>query len=169
MKLFADVGGVLLIDRTVGSLLDAGVHRVLVVCTAVDALTRAACPRDPRVRIVVNAHPERGMFSSIQAGMAEAGDTDLLVLPGDMPFVRSETIRLVADHLQDADVVVIPAIGNRRGHPIAIPSRLRSGLLACGPESSLKEALRQIHAVPRILDVDDPGVLRDVDVPADLA
>lgn len=168
MKLLADLDGVLLIDRTVGNLLDAGIHRVLVVCTALDALTRASFPRDPRVRIVVNARPERGMFSSIQAGMAEAGDTGLLVLPADMPFVRSETIRLVADHLQDADAVVIPGIGNRRGHPIAIPSRFRPGLLACSPESSLKDALRHLNAVPRILEVDDPGILRDVDVPADL-
>jgi molybdenum cofactor cytidylyltransferase len=168
MKLFADVDGVLLVDRTVGSLLDAGINRVLVVCTGVEALARASVLRDPRVRVVVNPHPDRGMFSSIQTGIAEAGDVGLLILPADMPFVRSQTIRLVAAQLEHEDGVVVAGIGNRRGHPIALPSRLRAPLLACSPEASLKEALRQLHETPWILEVDDPGILRDVDVPADL-
>jgi molybdenum cofactor cytidylyltransferase len=169
MKLVANIDGVLLIDRTVGSLLDAGIDRVFVVCTSADALPDASLVRDPRVRVVVNAHPERGMFSSIQAGMEAADHAALLVLPADMPFVRSGTIRAVADYSRDTDDVVVPGMDGRRGHPIAIPSRLRGGLLACSPESSLKDALRRLHVVPRILPVDDPGILRDVDVPADLA
>jgi molybdenum cofactor cytidylyltransferase len=169
MKLVANIEGVLLIDRTVGSLLDAGIQRVFVVCTSVDALSDASFVRDLRVRIVVNAHPERGMFSSIQAGMEAADDAALLVLPADMPFVRSGTIRAVADYSRDTNDVVVPGMHGRRGHPIALPSRLRAGLLACSPESSLKDALRRLDAVPRILPVDDPGILRDVDVPSDLA
>ncbi len=168
MKLFTDVDGMLLIDRTVGSLLDAGVNRVLLVCTGMEALARAVAARDPRVRIVVNPHPERGMFSSIQAGMLEAGDTGLLVLPADMPFVRSGTIRVVANELTRTDAVVIPGMHGRRGHPIAIPARLRLPLVASRPEGSLKDALRVLNETPDILDVDDPGILRDVDVPADL-
>jgi len=168
MKLFAELQGVLLIDRTVGNLFDAGVIRVLVVCTGLDALSRATTVRDPRVRIVVNGHPERGMFSSIQAGIAEAGDSTVLVLPADMPFVRSETIRLVADRSQQADLVVVPQMNHRRGHPIAIPSHLCRPLVSFSPETSLKEALRSLHVSPYLLDVDDPGILRDVDVPADL-
>lgn len=168
MKLLADVDGMLLIDRTVGSLLDAGVNRVLLVCTRMEALARAVASRDPRVRIVVNPDPERGMFSSIQAGMLEAGDNGFLVLPADMPFVRSETIRRVAHALTRDDSVVIPGLQGRRGHPIAIPARLRLPLVASRPESSLKDALRALNETPSILGVDDPGILRDVDVPADL-
>ncbi|MEO8483730.1 MAG: nucleotidyltransferase family protein [Acidobacteriota bacterium] len=168
MKLFADIDGVVLVDRTIGSLLDAGAARVLVVCTGVEALSRASLAGDPRVRIVVNPHPERGMFSSIQTGLAEAGDGDLLVLPADMPFVRSDTIRLVAERLRQTDAVVVPGIGLRRGHPVGIPSRLRLPLVALRPDSSLKDALRQLDDAFEILEVDDSGILRDVDVPADL-
>ena len=60
------------------------------------------------------------------------------------------------------------SVGQLPGHPIAIPSHLCRPLVSFSPETSLKEALRSLHVSPYLLDVDDPGILRDVDVPADL-
>jgi molybdenum cofactor cytidylyltransferase len=169
MKLLADVGGRPLIDRTLGSLLDAGLTQVLLVCTGVDALRAVPLVRDPRIRVVVNADPDRGMFSSIQAGLVEAGASDpVIVLPADMPFVRASTVRSVLDEAAGGDAVIVPAVDGRRGHPVAIPARLSAALCGCAATMSLREALRALGVVPRIVDVDDPGILRDVDVPSDL-
>ena len=168
-KLLADVGGVPLLERTLASLLQAGVERIVVVVRDGEAFTAVRALDDPRVVMVSNRDPDRGMFSSIQAGLAAtAGCAIVLVIPADMPFVAPATIAAVVAHAVTTGSVVIPVHGERRGHPIAIPERLRNGLLAQEPTTTLKTALAELHAPVALLAVFDPGILRDVDVPADL-
>jgi molybdenum cofactor cytidylyltransferase len=109
------------------------------------------------------------MFSSIQTGLAAVQSSGIvLVIPADMPFVAAETIAAIAAQAATTDAVVVPVHHGHRGHPIAIPARLRDGLLGLDPTTTLKAALAALHAAPVLYDVSDPGILRDVDVPADL-
>jgi molybdenum cofactor cytidylyltransferase len=91
------------------------------------------------------------------------------VLPADMPFVAAGTIAAVASHAAASDSVVVAVHEGRRGHPIAIPARHRDRLLALGPATTLKAALTDLGAAITPIAVSDPGILRDVDVPDDLA
>jgi molybdenum cofactor cytidylyltransferase len=169
-KLLADVDGQPLLDRTIGSLLDGGAAYVIVVQAAGADLSAARMLADERVGVVINPDASRGMFSSIQIGIAAVGAADpVLVLPGDMPFVHAGTIALVADECLRTTQIVVPTHDGRRGHPVAIPGRLRSALLAADPLTTLKIALAATGAEQREIAVDDPGVLRDVDVRADLS
>lgn len=167
-KLLADVGGVPLVERTLAALLGAGVDRVVVIVRAGDVFAGATSFGDARVTTVVNPDPARGMFSSIQAGLAAAGGDVLLVLPADMPFVTPATVRAVASRAAATQAVVVPVHDGRRGHPIAIPGSLRARLAALVPATTLKDALTTVAGERERLDVPDPGILRDVDVPADL-
>jgi molybdenum cofactor cytidylyltransferase len=124
---------------------------------------------DPRVATVVNPDPARGMFSSIQAGLAATGGDVVLVLPADMPFVAARTIAAVATHAAASGAVVVPTHTGRRGHPIAIPRALCDRLTALAPETTLKDALAAAGAARLELEVADAGVVHDVDVPGDLA
>jgi molybdenum cofactor cytidylyltransferase len=109
------------------------------------------------------------MFSSIQAGLAALAHPGLsLVIPADMPFVAAATVAAVARHAAATGDVVIPVHDGRRGHPIALPQRLRAPLLARDPATTLKAALADLHAAVSELEVPDSGILRDVDAPADL-
>jgi molybdenum cofactor cytidylyltransferase len=168
-KLLADVGGVPLIDRTVAALLQAGVERVVVVIRAGDTFDAVPSFADARVTTAVNPDPARGMFSSIQAGLAVAGGDIVLVLPADMPFVAADTVRAVMARAAATRTLVVPVHDGRRGHPIAIPGSLVERLTALDPHTTLKEALAALMASRDSVDVSDPGILRDVDVPADLA
>jgi molybdenum cofactor cytidylyltransferase len=167
-KLLADVAGEPLLDRTLRSLLDGGVARVVMV-TAEGADFSAVTRLHSRdVAVVFNRAPERGMFSSIQCGIAGATDGPIIVLPADMPFVKSGTVAAVIARAAAADDVIVPVHQGRRGHPIAIPERYREGLIQASPDQSLKAALSAAGAHPILLEVDDPGILRDVDEPQDL-
>jgi molybdenum cofactor cytidylyltransferase len=168
MKLVADVDGLPLLQRTLASLLDAGVARVVVVTRDGAAFPAVPALADPRVTTAVNPDPARGMFSSIQAGLGAAGGDVVLVLPADMPFVSAATVEAVAARAAASGAVIVPAHGGRRGHPIAIPRRLCDRLATLAPEASLKEALAAVGAPRLELDVADPGVVHDVDVPDDL-
>ena len=170
-KLLAPVAGEPLLDHTIRSLLEGGVSEVIVV-VGTDArgeLERDVnAMNDPRVRPVENPDPSRGMFSSIQAGVATANGDALVVLPGDMPFVRPETVRAVLAKFRERPAIVSPRYNGKRGHPVVMPLSLRDEIAATAPTANLHEVIKR-HQDERVdLEVDDPGVVRDVDVPADL-
>jgi molybdenum cofactor cytidylyltransferase len=170
-KLLAPIAGEPLLDHTIRSLLEAGVSEVIVVVgtEARRELTRdVSAMSDPRVRPVENPDPSRGMFSSIQIGVATASGDTLLVLPGDMPYVRPETIRAVIAKFRERPAIVSPRYNGKRGHPIAMPLALRDEIARTAPTANLHEVIRRHQGEPVDLDVNDAGVVRDVDTPADL-
>jgi len=171
-KLLADIDGEPLLDRTISSLLDGGVSEVIVV---VGTDSRQALERDvnamndARVRPVENHDPSRGMFSSIQEGVRTASGDVLLVHPGDMPFVKPQTVARIIAAWARTGGIVSPRHHGKRGHPVALPLGLRDEILATSPASNLHEVIKKHLAERTDLEVDDPGVNRDVDRPEDLA
>jgi molybdenum cofactor cytidylyltransferase len=170
-KLLAPIDGEPLLDRTISALLDGGVSEVIVV-VGTDA--RATLERDvnamndARVRPVENPDPSRGMFSSIQEGVRTANGDALVVLPGDMPYVRAVTVRLLLDRFALEPGIVSPRYRGKRGHPVVLPSGLRDEILATPVAANLHEVLK-LHPEQRVdVDVEDAGVVRDVDRPEDL-
>jgi molybdenum cofactor cytidylyltransferase len=169
MKLLADVGGMPLVGRTIASLLAARVDRVVLVVAPDHRLAAVPGVADRRVTFVVNPDPSRGMFSSIQVGFTEAEADVVLVLPADMPFVAAGVIDRVIDACLATGSVVVPVHAGRRGHPVGIPRRYRSGLLSVRETSDLKSSLLAVVGSPPMeIEVDEPGILQDVDVPGDL-
>lgn len=167
-KLVARIGGVVLLDRTLRSLLDAGVDGAIVVVSPGADLEAARLLADPRVRTVVNPDPSRGMFSSIRAGLDAADGDPVLVLPADMPFVLSATVAAVLSACTREHRIVAPVHNGRRGHPVAFPASLRPAILRASLDSTLKAALAGSGSERVDLQVDDAGILRDVDEVEDL-
>lgn len=170
-KLLASVGSDVLLERTIRSLLDGGVERVVVVLGPDASDIRKGVPAlDARgVRVATNRKPERGMLSSIQAGLREAGGDPILVLPGDMPYVEAATVSTLLREQATRGGILSPRFDGKRGHPVVIPGSLRDEILAAADGATLHDVLRA-HASDRTdLDVYDRGVIRDVDEPKDLA
>jgi molybdenum cofactor cytidylyltransferase len=169
-KLVADVDGRPMLERVIRSLVDGGVGDVVVVLAPQSAAVPALVPALalPRVRTVVNPDPGRGMFSTVLTGLAGAEGDPILVLPGDLPFVRAKTVAAVVDEARRTGLLVVPTYRGERGHPVAIPGPLRQAVLSWDVASNLSACLKRLAPDRLELPVDDPGVLRDVDVPADL-
>lgn len=169
-KLIADVDGEPLLNRTLRSLLDGGVeHVVVVLAPGATFVTVDLLMNDPRVVRVINPKPERGMLSSIQIGLAAADGDPILVLPGDMPFVSSATVAAVVAAAGESGRIVSPGFQGRHGHPVAFPARLRDEIVRADPSSTLAVLIESHAGERRAIDVNDPGVLRDVDAREDLA
>ena len=166
-KLIAQIDGEPLLNHTLRSLLEGGVARVIVVMAPGAEWPAVSMLQDARVTTVVNPEPSRGMFSSIQAGMAAAEGDPILVLPADMPFVKSRTVAAVLVAARESHGIASPRYEGRHGHPVALPARMRAQILEAAPSSTLA-ALLKAHSMQIEVDVDDPGIRRDVDVPADL-
>jgi molybdenum cofactor cytidylyltransferase len=170
-KLLTPIDGEPLLDHTIDALLDGGVAEVIVV---VGRDARAELERDvnamldPRVRAIENPDPSRGMFSSIQEGVAQAQGDAILVMPGDMPFVSPQTVRAVIAAYERKPAIVSPRYGGKRGHPVALPAFLRDEIRAADPRGTLHDVIHAHADMRADVDIDDPGVVRDVDRPEDL-
>jgi molybdenum cofactor cytidylyltransferase len=108
-----------------------------------------------------------GMGYSIANGVSASADAaGWLILPADMPMVRPATLLAVAAQLSQHAVVFAQYQG-RRGHPVGFSAELFSELVQLtGDEGARRVAARY----PSFgLEVDDPGVLVDVDTADDLA
>ena len=157
-----------LLARTVRALLEGHVARVVVVSSETGAFDHIPLMRDPRVTVVVNPDPDRGMFSSIQTGWAAAEGDPVLILPGDMPFVQSTTVAAVIAAYRQTPGFVVARRHARHGHPIALPGALRAAALAAPATSTLDAFIKAQGLLPIEVEVEDKGVLHDVDTPADL-
>ena len=92
-----------------------------------------------------------------------------LIALADMPFIRPSSIEAVRDALIGGAPLVAPYFHARRGHPVGISARYRSELEALTGDEGAKKLLSR-HADQLVkIPVGDPGVIRDIDKPTDLA
>jgi CTP:molybdopterin cytidylyltransferase MocA len=119
-----------------------------------------------------NPEPQRGMASSVATGFAAldrlAGDacTAAWLWPVDHPGVTPATLRTLIASLA-SHAAARPTFGGRGGHPPLVARSLWPARAAC---ADLEGGARTVLAAADVVDVavDDRGVVRDVDVPADL-
>jgi len=110
-------------------------------------------------------HP--GMGDSIAAGVrATPGAAGWLVLPGDLPLVAPQSLRAVAAALAQASVV-LPLYQGARGHPVGFAAEHRDALQSLRGAEGAAAIVKQGHVLR--LDLDDPGIVTDIDTVEDLA
>lgn len=120
--------------------------------------------------VVVCERAAEGMGASLSCGVRAAGPADAyLVALGDMPFIRASSIEAVRDALLGGAALAAPFFRARRGHPVGIAGRFRGELEALKGDEGAKHLLAGRAAELVKVPVGDPGVLRDIDTPGDLA
>jgi molybdenum cofactor cytidylyltransferase len=149
--------------------LRAAVADVIVVTRPGDAALRAVL-REEGARIEICRRAHEGMGASLAHGIRASFDADAwIVALGDMPRIRVATIQAVASALAAGAIIVAPAYRGTRGHPVGFAGALRDALAALSGDAGAREVLRAERGRLQLVDCDDPGVLADVDTPADLA
>lgn len=111
-----------------------------------------------------------GMGESIAQGVrATAGAGGWLILPGDLPLVRADSLRRVALALAGHPVVV-PHYLYQRGHPVGFRRECFAALTRLQGDSGAAAVVRAHRNFGRVLDLslDDPGIALDVDSLDDL-
>ncbi len=164
-KLEQAFGGGTVLGTTLQHAIETGLP-VVVVTTAARAGQVAPQLALRDIVIVDEADARRGMGHSIAAGVAErAAAVGWLVLPGDMPLVRPASILAVAAALEQQPVSYAQYRG-RRGHPVGFAAELFSELVLLSGDEGARRLIARYPA--QAAEVDDPGVLADIDTAADL-
>jgi molybdenum cofactor cytidylyltransferase len=111
-----------------------------------------------------------GMGDSIAAGVrATHTASGWLVLPGDLPLVRPETLQAVADAIA-THTIAVPHHNGQRGHPVGFAASCRDELLQLtGAQGAAAVVRAQPPGAVLHLELDDPGIVMDIDTVADLA
>jgi CTP:molybdopterin cytidylyltransferase MocA len=172
--LLRDQGGVPLVDRAVGVLLDAGCEMVTVVLGAsadevTALLTEAGWTDDPAVTLVLAEDWAEGMGASLRAGLRHllaTGHDAAVVSLVDLPDVPAEAVRRVLARVAPAALARATYDG-RPGHPVLLG---REHWQAAAEGATGDRGARDYLATRDVEDVEcgDLATGRDVDRPDEL-
>jgi molybdenum cofactor cytidylyltransferase len=173
-KALLELDGCSFIAVAVGRLRAAGCSSVL----AVDGAHRLdpELPGLAGVEIVHNPAWPLGPLASVQAGLGRAlelepGLAGLLVHHVERPRITAASFaRLIAAFVGEPEGLWQPSYRGRSGHPLIWPRALFEPLLALDPSTCDARTLVRgsASARRRKLELDDPGVVDNIDTPADL-
>ncbi len=111
----------------------------------------------------------RGMGATLAEGVRACHDWDgLLVVLGDMAWVTPATLSSLARTL-DRDSIVQPVLQGKAGNPVGFGQRFFAELEALDGDRGGRSLLTQYRDSLKQVDVNDPGVLRDLDEPPNSA
>ena len=108
------------------------------------------------------------MGATLAQGIACVHEWDgTLVALGDMPFVKPETYRLLAQALR-TDNICVPVCEGRRGNPVGFGCRFYPSLSRLAGDQGGKAIIGEFADRVVRIEVSDVGIHRDIDVPNDL-
>ena len=131
---------------------------------------RASLKPAPRLRVVVNDQYKLGMLSSLQEGIRALPDgiEAVMFTLVDHPAVEAATLdRLIWERERTEAPLVIPQLGEHRGHPVIASRAILDDMLRLTPDESPKSVVRRHQDRTLYVDVEDAGVLKDIDRPSD--
>jgi molybdenum cofactor cytidylyltransferase len=147
------------------------VERLIIVLGAHRDAVMAAVPPDNRISVIDNPDYAMGQLSSIKAGLhAVSARADAAIVHlVDHPTVQPETFgRLAAEYQLSEKPILVAQCRGHRGHPVlfdrSVFDELQQAPIDVGARAVVKSKADRVIYV----DVDDPGVLLDLDTPADL-
>ncbi len=176
-RMNGDEGSKLLLPYRDEPLIANVARKALVVCDTLLAVVGCNARRvvstlksiHPDLRIIHASDWHEGQARSLRAGLAALDDEDgALVFLGDQPLVRHDTLAaLTATFQRHPESFVAPVHQGRRGNPVCIPRAWFARTRALQGDTGARLLLEHPESRLRLVEVDDPGVLQDVDTFAD--
>jgi molybdenum cofactor cytidylyltransferase len=120
------------------------------------------------VQFVINPDPERGQLSSLQIALAAVPPQaeGFLFTPVDCPAMEPGTVARLVEvfrHRDPETLFVIPCYRGKHGHPVCAARPLIPEFLELSPTAQAREVVHRHVGRTQYVDVDDAGVLVDVD------
>ena len=168
------LGDSTIIERIINTLREGGVEEIVVV-TGRDAFRLETVLAAYHLYFIHNGDYARtDMFYSASLGlrfMTTKADA-VFFTPADSPLFTVHTVRLLAAELGTSDII-IPVFQGKEGHPVTMRSPAALEIInhksTATPFASqgLRGAIDTYCGPKTFLDVDDPGIVRDMDTPED--
>ena len=140
----------------------------IVVVRPDDVVLRALFEREG-AHIVVAPDASEGLSRSLAAGVSSIDPASgVVVALADMPWIEATTIAAVARSIAKGASIAAPRFRGQRGHPVGFGPGHRAALLGVRGDEGARTILAAHAGSLTLIDVNDPGVLRDIDTPDDM-
>lgn len=172
-KALLDWQGEPFLDRLTGVFRSCGVAVYAVLGHEAERIA-SQLRRIDQATYILNPMPQRGQTSSLQCALrALPPDLDgFFFLPVDIPAVQANTIEqlIVRWSRRSADtLLLVPRYRDgqheRRGHPVLTAMPMRDRFLDLPEGQTARDVIHSHRSHTEYLDVDDSGILIDVDTP----
>lgn len=120
-------------------------------------------------RVIVCPQAHEGMGASLAWAVSQTPQASAWIIAlADMPFIQPATIAQVADAIRRPEALVVPVFREQRGHPVGFGQAYLEELVALTGDEGARSILHRHVEQVQWLVCDDPGVIKDIDTPADL-
>lgn len=171
IKPLVDVRGKPALSRVLDAIESAGLGDIVLVLGASADAIRRSLPLDGR-RIVLNPDPARGLSSSLAVGLSRVASdaSGALIFHADMPGIQPATIRAVCRLATAGAALAAPSFDGQRGFPVFFSREEIPAVLATlrGDEGGRRYLAAHRERLV-VVDVSDPGCIRDIDRVGDIA
>jgi molybdenum cofactor cytidylyltransferase len=168
LKPLLSLGKSTIIDHVISSFLSTGMEVMVVVGYQGEEIKAGI--RHKKVMVVSNPDYEKGMFTSVQAGVRQLkpGNKAFFIHPADIPLVKKTTIEAMAKaYTNNPGKIIYPVFRRKRGHPVLIAGGIAPDITKNQEENNLKDILVEHEKLAIEIQVDDEFILFDVDTPED--
>lgn len=129
---------------------------------------------NPSVQYFCAPDSAKGMGSSLSNAIKPDRNWNAcLVFLGDMPFVQAETVEsLLAEYefrKQDCSPIVLPTRNKKRGHPVLFDKNYFDEMAQLSGDQGARSVIEAHRKSVFEVEVEDPGVIQDIDTPEDLS
>ena len=175
-KLLLPIGGKSVIEWLVGTLRQASIDPICVLCREDDRALQIELRRLGIEPIIPSGEPADMresvtlLLHHIASTHHPKGNSGWMLIPADHPFIPPDVLsEIVAEWERSPDQIVVPRHGNRRGHPTIFPWSMSEEALSIPSGQGLNSLLH--HNANRVHEVvsDSASVLFDLDTPDDYA
>ena len=167
-KLIKSVKGIPLIKCALNNILKSHVNEIVIVLGYENETIEKLIDKTSRIKFVFNSNFETGMASSIKKGIENlSGKTDAFFISlGDMPSINYDTYNQLIKCNKNKKAIV-PMFKGQQGNPVLFPKSFEEKLLSIQGDSGAKKILEINKKEVLYLEINDPGIIRDLDVPND--
>ena len=168
-KLLLPFGQSTLIETVIDNVIASAVDHVMVVLGPDQEEIMQVIGKRP-VQFCHNREHEKGMLSSIICGIRAlpADALSALIFLGDQPGIPpTVTNRIIHTYNEELIGIVIPVYEHRRGHPLLVDMKYRKEVEKLDLEKGLRALRHQFPQDVLEVEVDEPGILLDIDTRED--
>ncbi|MFP4086741.1 MAG: NTP transferase domain-containing protein [Desulfobacteraceae bacterium] len=166
----------ILLGRVMEAALKARLSRVVLVlgyqAEAIKAALKERTDACPRVTVTVNPHFDRGMSSSIIAGLSVVEETHdhVMILLADMPFIGTQVINLLLERYLASDMPIgAIQVPEGTGHPVVFSRALYPELRQLEGDTGARRIVEKYSQRICLVRPTVPYNNTDIDTAADYA
>ena len=168
-KLLAQIDGKSLLQHVISNLIESNIDKIVVVIgheseKIIQHISHSS------IVFAKNDDFKKGLSSSIKAGVAkiQSSADAVLIVHADMPFVEAGVINKIVNALNNHSNIVIPRYKQKDGNPLLWPSEYFGQLKQLTGDQGAKQILGGYLDKITYVDVDNIGILVDIDDPSGL-